>query len=286
MTTNQKKFYLSKFGDKIFVLKIGGEVVQSKKILENILKDVKELFNLGIKIILVHGGGPQADLMAKQLGHTPQKINGRRITTEKDLEIVKMLYGGTMNLEILSIMKKLKMHGIRVSGLDGNFLEAKIRAKKEIDYGFVGDIQKINPQILFDLMIKKYLPIVSPIAVANDGTILNINADTIAIELAIKLKAEKLILFTNTDGVYKNQKLISVLATNEIKPLISSGIVNGGMTVKLENCLKAIKKGIKRVHIINGLSPHSLLKEILSTKGIGTMITSSKEKNLYLKESA
>lgn len=284
MTSSQKNYYLSKFGNKIFVLKIGGEVIESKKILENILKDIKELFSLGIKIILVHGGGGQADKVAKQMGHTPKKVNGRRITTEKDLEIIKMLYGGSMNLEILSIMKKLKMKGVRVSGLDGNFLHVKIRPKKEVDYGFVGDIHGINSQIIFDLLEKEYLPVVSPVAVTNNGTIVNINADTIAMELAIKLKAEKLILFTNRDGIFDKDKLISVIDEIYAKKLIADKIVIDGMLVKLESCLKAIKKGIKRVHILNGLSPHSLLKEVLSTKGIGTMITSSKEKVIYMKE--
>lgn len=284
MTNKQKNFYLEKFGGKIFVIKIGGEIVQSKKILENILKDIKELFDLGIKIILVHGGGNQADSVAKQLGHTPKKINGRRITTEKDLEIIKMLYGGTMNLEILSLMKKLKMKGIRVSGLDGNLLHVKIRPKKEIDYGFVGDIHGIDTEILFLLLNKGYLPVVSPLAVTKEGTILNINADTIAIELAIELKAEKLILFTNTDGIYKDKELLSIIDTKESTKLISQNVVTGGMRVKLESCSKAIKKGIKRVHILNGLSPHSLLKEVLSKTGIGTMIVNEKEKKIYLKE--
>lgn len=284
MTNKQKNFYLDKFGGKIFVLKIGGEVVESKKILENILKDIKDLFGLGIRIILVHGGGNQADNISKQLGHTPQKINGRRITTAKDLEVVKMLYGGTMNLEILSLMKKLKMKGLRVSGLDGNLLHVKIRPKKEIDYGFVGDIHGIDTEILFLLLDKGYLPVVSPLAVTSNGTILNINADTIAIELAIKLKAEKLILFTNIDGIYQENQLLSVIDTKEAKSLIVNDVVTGGMRVKIESCIKAIKKGIKRVHILNGLSTHSLLKEVLSTTGIGTMITSEKEKKIYFKE--
>lgn len=281
---NQEDFYISKFKNKTFVVKIGGEVIESKKILKNILKDIKELDGYGIRIILVHGGGGQADSVAKQMGHTPQKVNGRRITTEKDLEIIKMLYGGSINLDILSIMKKLKMPGIRVSGLDGNLLHVKIRPKKEVDYGFVGDIHGVNSDILTALLDKNYLPVVSPVAVTNNGTIVNINADTIAIELAIKLKAEKLILFTNIDGIQKDKKVISIIAPQDGKKLIEDGIVKDGMLVKLETCLKAVKKGIKRIHILNGLAKHSLLKEVLSKKGIGTMITSTKEKMLYLKE--
>jgi len=284
MNKEQKGFYLSKFKDKIFVIKVGGEIVLHKKILENILKDIKEIFDFGIKVVLVHGGGSQADEISKQMQHTPQKINGRRVTTEKDLEIVKMLYGGTINLEILSIMKKLKMKGIRVSGLDGDLLEVKTRSKEHFDYGHVGDIHGINSQILFDLLEKHYLPIISPLAVNDEGDILNINADTIATELAIELKAEKLIFFTKTDGIYKNDKLISSLNTTEAQKLIDDGTAKDGMIVKAQNCIKAADNGVNRVHILNGLSPHSLLKEVLTKAGTGTMITSGKEQDIYQHE--
>lgn len=284
MNKSEKKFYLTKFKNKVFIIKIGGEVIASKKILQNILKDIKEIFDFGIKVILVHGGGPQADAISKKMGHKPIKINGRRITTKIDLEIVKMLYGGSMNLEILSTMRKLKMKGIRVSGLDGNLIHAKIRPKKEIDYGFVGDIAEINPEILHDLLNKGYLPIVSPLAVTTNGVILNINADTIATELAIILKAEKFILFSNTDGILKNGKLIRYLNTQKAQILMDEKIIKDGMLVKTENCIKAARNGVKRVHILNGLNPHSLLKEVLTKRGIGTMISSKKEEKIYTQE--
>ncbi len=284
MTTGFKKYYLSKFKGKTFVLKIGGEVVDSKVILENILKEIKELFDFGIKIILVHGGGVQADVVAEKFGHTPKKINGRRVTTEVDLEIAKMLYGGSLNLEILSILKVLGLPGIRVSGLDGNLFEADMRSKKKVDYGYVGDIKSVNSKVLFDVMENGYLPIVSPLAVSDDGVILNINADTVAMEIAKSVKAEKLVLFTNTDGVSNGKKLLSTLTTVEAEDLIATGVIKDGMAVKIESCVKAIDAGIARVHILNGLSPDSLLKEIFSKKGVGTMIVSSKEKSTYLNE--
>lgn len=254
-----------------------------KKILENILKDVKKLSSEGIKIILVHGGGKQADLLAAQIGHTPVKINGRRITSQKDLEIAKMLYGGSLNLEILSIMKKLKVKGIRVSGLDGDLLTVHIREKKEVDFGYVGDIDKVNPQILLDLLEKGYIPVVSPLAGTSDGVIVNINADTIATQIAITLKTEKLILFTNTKGVYNEKKVLSTLTVEQIRTTLKH-IAKDGMAVKTANAVAAIKGGVKRVHIINGLSKHSLLSEVLTKKGIGTMISAEKEKKVYLKE--
>lgn len=284
MSYSKKKLYLKKFHNKIFVLKIGGEVVAEKKVLEAILKDIKMLIEAGIKIILVHGGGKQADALAAQIGHTPVKINGRRVTSQQDLEIAKMLYGGSLNLEILSVMKKLKMKGIRVSGLDGNLLEVHMRDKKPVDFGYVGDVDSVNPHVLLDLLANGYIPIISPIASDKDGIILNINADTIAAEIAVALKTEKLILFTSAKGVYHDKKLLSVLTVEEAAQTLSHSIAKDGMAVKITNAIAALKGGVKRVHILSGLSKHSLLSEVLTKKGIGTMVTSEKEKQLYLTE--
>lgn len=284
MNYSKRKIYLSKFRKKTFVLKIGGEVVDAKSILEKILKDIRELAHYGIKIILVHGGGKQADILARQIGHVPVKINGRRVTSQQDLEIAKMLYGGSLNLEILSLMKKLKMKGIRVSGLDGNLLNVRLRDKTKFDFGYVGDINRVNPKILKDLLAKGYMPVVSPLAVTDDGVIVNINADTIAKSIATALKVEKLILFSNVDGIYNGKELLNTITLEEGDKIIDSEIVKDGMAVKLENCMEAVKSGVKRVHIINGLATHSLLVEVLTKQGIGTMIISDKEKNAYIKE--
>ncbi|MDP4008377.1 MAG: acetylglutamate kinase [Candidatus Peregrinibacteria bacterium] len=284
MSPVKKTFYLKKFKGKVFVVKIGGEVIQSKKILENILKDVKELVDSGVKIVFVHGGGTQADQISEKLGFKPQKIDGRRVTTAEDLEVVKMLYGGTLNLEILSILKKLGAKGIRVSGLDGNLLQVHLRDKKNFDYGYVGDISAVNSDILYSLLSEQYLPIVSPIAATDDGTIVNINADTIAAQIAIALKAEKLILFTKASGVMNGDRLFSALTIKEAEGLIEDHVVTEGMIVKVENSIQAAQNGVKRVHILNGLSPHSLLKEVMTTEGVGTMILSDSEKQIYLDE--
>lgn len=284
MASLKKKLYLSKFKNKVFVLKIGGEVVAEKGILENILRDIKKFISKGIRIILVHGGGKQADELAAQIGHIPVKVNGRRITSKQDLEIAKMLYGGSLNLEILGLMKKLKIKGMRVSGLDGNLLDVHLRQKGEFDFGYVGDIDDVNVSVLRDLLNCGYIPIVSPLAATTDGVIVNINADTIAARLAIKLKTEKLILFTNTRGVYEGGELVSVLTLSEAHSMLNRGVAKDGMSVKVGNAIAAVEGGVKRVHIINGLSPHSLLGEVLTKKGIGTMVTSEKEKKLYLNE--
>lgn len=270
-TTSQK--YISQFNNAFFVIKMGGEVLQNKEILTKILSDIQFLHDQGMKIILVHGGGNQADILADQLGHIPEKIEGRRITSDTDLEIAKMIFGGSLNLEILSIMKTLKMKGIRVSGVDGNLMTVIQRPVKTIDFGFVGDIEKINPQVLYDLCDKNYIPVVSPLAVTDEGMIVNINADTIAIEIAISLKVQKLILLSQTDGVLDAEKnLISELSVSQCQKLIDEKTATDGMAVKLTNCMRAIENGIAQVHIINGLSEESLLKEVLTEKGVGTMI--------------
>ncbi|OGJ52071.1 acetylglutamate kinase [Candidatus Peregrinibacteria bacterium RIFOXYB2_FULL_32_7] len=235
----------------IYIIKISGEIIKSKKSLENVLKYTKKLHEQKIKVIIVHGGGQQADELSKLLNHNPIKINGRRVTSDKDLEIIKMLYGGSLNLEILSFMKKFALHGIRVSGIDGNLLQVKIRSKKEFDFGFVGDIEKVNPDILLHLLNKNIIPIVSPLACDKKGQILNINADTIAKEIAKSLKVEKLIFFTNVDGIYKNENLIKNLDITECKNLIKEKFVQDGMLVKVQNIIDSLKSGVKEIQILN-----------------------------------
>jgi len=286
MKNSQKHFYLNKFKEKTFIIKIGGEVIKSKETLTQILSDIKELFEFGIKIIIVHGGGTQADDLSHKLGHTTKKINGRRITNSKDLEVCKMIFGGTLNLEIISILRKLNVNSIRVSGLDGGLIEEKKRDSSITDFGHVGDIEKINPEILQHLLEKNVIPIVSPLAVDKEGEILNINADTIATKLASKINAEKLILMTNVDGIYNNKSLMTYLSTSKAQDLIKKEIIKSGMKIKTESCIAAIKAGVKRIHIINGLSPHSLLIETFTQKGIGTMILSDQESKNYISENS
>jgi acetylglutamate kinase len=280
-----KNFYYKKFQKQYFVIKIGGEILQSDKALKTLLEDIKEIQSHKVKVILVHGGGPQADQLSEKLGHTPTKINGRRVTGDKDLEIVKMLFGGTINTDIIAMAKSLDMKAIRVSGLDGGLLDVKKRPPVNgVDYGHVGDIIDVDPDILHTVLQAGYLPIVSPLAVTSRGNIVNINADTIAFAVAEKLQAEKLILATNVDGVLNDGKLISVLRTGEIEELIHTEDVTGGMIVKLHNCEHAVESGVKRVHIINGLSPHSLVSEVLTKEGVGTMIVSDVEYEAYASE--
>ena len=282
---NEKDFYIEKFSSKTFVIKMGGEVIENEKKLKELLLDLKTLFDLGIKIVLVHGGGNQFDFLSKQLGIKPQKKDGRRITSKEDLKIVKMLYGGTLNLEILSIMREIGLSGIRVSGIDGNLVKAEKRKIKEIDFGFAGDVLEVNPKIINILLENNFIPIIPPITADQKGQILNTNADTMAMEIAARLKAEKLIFLTNVSGLLDaDNKLISTISIEELENLRKKEVIKDGMKVKTLIAQNALEKGVKRVHILNGAAEKSLLLEVFAKEGIGTLIVkNTKEKEDYLK---
>ncbi|MDP3975437.1 MAG: acetylglutamate kinase [bacterium] len=283
--TDKKQYYFSKFQDAIFVIKMGGEVIFDDEKLLRLLQDIATLHEHGIKIILVHGGGPQADTLSRSLGFEPVKVEGRRVTSEQDIEVVQMLYGGKLNLRIISLFRKLGVKAMRVSGMDAQLLDVVKRPVGEVDYGLVGDIVQVNPEILYDLLGANIVPVVSPLAASEDGEILNINADTIAAHLAEKIMADKLIYFTNTDGVLNDQgERYPFLVPEEVTELTAKGVINGGMKVKTQNGLQALQGGVKRVHILNGLHEHSLLLEVVTTEGSGTMLCTAAERDEHLKE--
>ena len=283
---DKKDFYQKKFAQKVFVIKMGGEVIENEAKLKELLLDIKKIFDCGIKVVLVHGGGNQFDFLARQLGINTQKKDGRRITQKEDLKVVKMLYGGTLNLEILSILKSIGLSGIRVSGLDGNLIKAEKRKVKDIDFGFVGDVLQVNPKIIQVLLENDFIPIVPPITADHTGQVLNTNADTMAMEIAISLKAEKLIMLTNVTGVLdQKQNLISVLSLPEVENLKKQKVITDGMKVKVDIATKALQGGVKRVHILDGTTEKSLLLEIFEEDGIGTLIVKDQtEKERYLQE--
>jgi len=285
MQNNEENYYKKKFKGKVFVIKIGGEVIIEKEKLKKLLLDVKKLYNAGIKLILVHGGGKQFDEISNIFGIKSKKIDGRRITTEKEIEIVKMIYGGSLNIEILSILKNINLSGVRVSGIDGNFIIAeKTKHKGNIDIGFVGKIKKINTKIIEVLLNNGFIPIIPSMTADEDGQILNTNADKIALGIAEKICADKLILFTNVDGVLdKNNKVISVLSGDDITKLKKQEIIKDGMMIKTNIAKQALKNGVKRVHILNGIKEKSLLFEVFKKNGVGTLIVKTeKEKEDYL----
>lgn len=290
--------YIRKYKNKTFVIKLGGELVQQREILDDIAQDVSLLFQIGIKILLVHGGGPQATELSEKLGITPRFFEGRRITDEATLEITKMVFAGKINHEILTMLRKYGAKSVGLSGIDGDVVIAKRRAPVEvvnretgerdnIDYGHVGDITKINAELLNILLENGYIPVISSLADDGEGNILNINADTVAAQVAVSVRADKYVTMTNVGGILRDLddpgSRISAISKGEALKLIEDGTIKGGMIPKIKECIRAVDMGVNRVHILNGLNKNSLLIEVFTKKGNGTMIVSDSEYAEYLK---
>ena len=278
--------YIKKFWNKIVVIKYGGSAMEDKQLEKSIIKDIIFLRYIGMKPVIVHGGGPEISQEMKKQNLIPQFINGLRITDRDTMEITEMVLTGKINTRLVAEINLCIMadqgNGIKGIGLSGEDAQLLIVKKyNTIDLGFVGDIEHINPEILFLLLEKDYIPVIATIGVDNSGERFNINADTVAGELAVALKAEKLIYLTDVDGLFQKPEdantLISSLDIKEAKSLIESGQIQKGMIPKLNSALRALEGGIKKVHFLNGKRPHSILLEILTDSGIGTEFVSDKE---------
>jgi acetylglutamate kinase len=280
-----KKFlYRSKFQDSIFVLKISGHLVTKKEILENILKDIKALMVTGIRVIIVYGGGAPMDAAADAIKHTPRKIDGRRITTETDLKLAKQVMVGDLSFRILASLQDAGLRGLCMNALPAHFADVVLRPKEPVDFGFVGDIRAIHAKRIKQLLLTDAVLFFPALAVTEGGELVNINADTIATELAIALQVAKLVFFTDVNGVIENKKLLSVVTVDMIERLVQEGIAVGGMGVKLRNAKEAIERGVSRVHILNGLQAGVLQDEVITSKGCGTMVVSNEEFSTYQDE--
>jgi len=279
--------YIQQLRGKMIVVKIGGGVLKDAGNMIKLAKDISVLYNIGIKIILVHGGGPQADDLMEKLSLVPKKIAGRRITDEDTIEVAKMVYGGKINMELTAALQRYKTQAVGFSGVSCGTVLAKKRDLTSIktpqmeepttvDFGYVGDIIKIDVGLINNLMKEHIIPVISCLGVDEEGTILNINADTIAKEIGIYLGAEKMIFVTNVPGILEdnedNSTIIPYLDLDDAKELLKNSNVTGGMLPKLQNGVYAIEGGVKRVHIIDGTMKHSLLVEMFTNEGCGTMI--------------
>lgn len=275
--------YLQKFRGKIFVVKYGGHAMTDPQLKESFIKDLL-LFKLaGIHPIVIHGGGPQIETTLKQMGIEPKYHNGLRITDEKTMEVVMMVLLGKVNYDLVTHVIKLGGSAVGLAGADGNLILARKMApqksadkksKEAVDLGYVGSIIKINPNILLRTISEElFIPIVAPIGVSEDGEPLNINADEAASDIAIAVKAEKLILLTDVSGV-KDAKgeLICEITRKEAKVLIEKGVIHGGMIPKVENACDSVNRGVKSVAIVDGRVEHALLLEIFTDQGVGTLI--------------
>ena len=265
--------YIRQFRDKLFVVKFGGELLQDAEHLGAIAGDLTLVSMVGIRLVVVHGGGPQANELSENLGFRPQLVHGRRITDEAALEVAKMVFAGKINTEVISALHKHGGRGVGLSGIDGGLVRAHRRPVTTV---IVGDVDGIDPTVVLHLVAKGFIPVVSPLGADEQGTILNINADTIAAELAASVNAEKLIVMTNVPGVYRDfatrKELISTLRPAEVRRMIETGAAGDGMGPKLEACVRAVEHGVHEAHVIDGLTKHSLLMEIFTNTGVGTMI--------------
>jgi len=267
--------YIRQFKDKVFVIKYSGKAITNKSLRNSIIQDIILLKLVGIFPIVVHGAGSEITRLMEKAGKKPKFVDGLRITDKETMKIVARVVR-KINKEIVSLFNKHKGKAVGLTGKNGNLIVArkyfaKDKSNKKIDIGFVGEVKEVNLSLLKEL--KEYIPVVAPLGVGADKNLYNINADEVAKGIAIKLKAEKLILLTDVDGVYdKNNKLIPTINIKMIKELINNNIIEGGMIPKVKSSLEAIKAGVKKVHILNGNIKHSILLEIFTNKGIGTEI--------------
>lgn len=276
--------YIQEFHGKTIVIKYGGNAMINDELKQFVMEDVALMKYVGIKVVIVHGGGPEITGFLKKIGKESLFVSGLRVTDEETVEIAEMVLDGKINSEIVTLLNRKGLRAVGLSGKDANLIcaEKKLATiyeqgeKTKVDIGYVGKSKQINIQIVTDLINAGYVPVIAPIGVGEDGESYNINADYVAADISGALKAEKLLLLTDTEGVYKNfedkSSFISTLQAEEAKKLIKEGIISGGMVPKVESCLRAIEKGANKAYIIDGRQPHSIILELFTDSGIGTEV--------------
>lgn len=267
--------YIQKLNGKIIVIKYGGNAMINDQLKEDVISDIVLLSLVGIHVVLVHGGGPEINDMLKKIGKESKFINGLRYTDAETIEIVQMVLSGKVNKDLVSLIEGKGGKAIGLCGIDGGLLQAEKLLEDGTDYGYVGQITSVNTEVINQAMKGGFVPIVATVAHGTDGQTYNINADTAAAEIAIALQAEKIILLTDIKGLLRDKDdestLIPVVPIKEVEQLKKDGIISGGMIPKVDCCVNAVNNGIKRAHIIDGRERHSILIEMLSDEGIGTM---------------
>lgn len=279
--------YIQRFQGKTFVVKLSGKATEDPHNLASLAEELALIHQVGIRLCVVHGGGKQLTDLAFQMGVEQTIIDGRRVTDDATLEMAKMIFAGKINTDILAALRHRGVEAVGLSGVDGNIVHAERRPPKEIlnrqtgerehvDFGHVGDVVKINARLLNVLLDKGYLPVISSLGADDDGMVFNINADTIASEIAVQLEAEKLILLSDVDGICLREEdpgtRLSHLTLDEAEALITDGAATGGMIPKLQGITALLKRGVGSAHIINGNLRNALLAEVFTDEGTGTMI--------------
>jgi acetylglutamate kinase len=273
--------YIRTFYGRTFVIKYGGAAQVEEQLKGSFAQDIVLLSFIGVRPVIVHGGGPKISETMKRMGKEPTFVQGQRVTDKETMDIVEMVLGGLINKEIVSLINGHGGKAVGLTGKDGSLIRARKKVLKKgsrkddevIDIGLVGEVDTINPEIILSLQKDGFIPVISPIGVRKTGEALNINADYVASAVAIALKAEKLILLTDVPGIKAGDgSVLSTANTADIVELINEGVVSGGMLPKVQSCMRAVEGGVKKTHIIDGRIPHCLLLEIFTKEGIGTEI--------------
>ena len=279
--------YIQRFKGKTFVVKISGKLTEDHENLMSLCEELALMHQVGIRLCVVHGGGKQLTELAEQMGVEQTIINGRRVTDDATLDMAKMIFAGKINTDILAALRNHGVSAVGLSGVDGNIVLAERRPPKDVlneatgeservDFGHVGDVLEIDDRLLRVLLDHDYLPVVSPLGADSKGRVFNINADTIAAEIAVRLEAEKLILLSDVDGLYlrpgESATKLSRLTVDEVTNLLKEGVATGGMIPKLQNITELLHRGVRSAHIIKGSLRNTLLSEVFTNEGTGTMI--------------
>ncbi|MFQ5845920.1 MAG: acetylglutamate kinase, partial [Planctomycetota bacterium] len=291
--------YLRRHRRSTFVVKCGGEIARDAEALDHLARDVALCEHVGVHLLLVHGGGPQATELSQRLGNEPEIIQGRRVTDDASLEVAKMVFAGQINIDILGALRRQGLRAVGLSGVDAGIVDAVRRPEtdvhdpetgetRRVDFGHVGDIRGVDTRLLRKLLDEGYVPVVSSLGGDDQGRIYNINADTVAARIAVDLGADKLILLTDAPGLLENPgdaaSRISHVSARRCEELLAAGSVRGGMVPKIHTLVEAVRAGVPRAHVLDGKAPHSLLVELFTKEGTGTMVTTREEERRYLDE--
>ena len=266
--------YIKQYNGQIVVVKYGGNAMINEELKQQVMEDICLLWLIGVKVVLVHGGGPEISQTMKRLGKEAVFLNGLRVTDKETVDIVQMVLAGKINKTLVNLLQIKGGHAVGLSGIDGGIIEAKMKDER---LGYVGEITKIRTQPITDLLEKNYIPVISTVASDRQGNTYNINGDTAAAYIAGALNAKRLIMMTDIDGILRDKDdpstLIHKLTVSEAKGLYDEGVISGGMIPKVDCCIEAIQKGVQTVVINDGRVPHSILMELLTDEGAGTMVT-------------
>ncbi|HPQ71767.1 MAG TPA: acetylglutamate kinase [bacterium] len=287
--------YIRRYKHQTFILKMGGALLNNKEATLELAEQITLLIDLGIRIVLVHGGGPQTSELSQKLGLKPDIVAGRRVTCDNTLEVVKMTLAGQLNLDLVSTFARCGVNAVGLTGIDSGLIKAKRRPPvaitddagedRLVDFGNVGDIYDADSTLVNALIDNEYLPVIASLGGDGEGGVLNINADTVAEALAVKMQAKKLVFITEAPGILRDKNdpgsLVPFADATDLQSLLDDGVIAAGMRPKVEACLRACKQGVKRTHIISGLQPSALLTEIFTGEGCGTMIVAEREKKEY-----